>query len=441
MEASSSPIVPRENFVPFMLLVSCFALWGLVNAMAEALVPAFGKVFSVTNQGSALALVSHYGAYAVLAIPAALIVKKYSYKAGVLLGLGVFFIGVLGYIPAAMGQSYDIFLTSIFIYASGCSILETSCNPYVISMGSQETAVRRLNFAQAFNPMGCLIGLLVGKFVIFGNFHPSTREQRLTMSPEELKPILSSDLFWLVTPYIVLAAVALIIWLCIFVRRMPEGSDTEHSPHFLQSVKRLLSLPRYYWGVITQFFYVGLQTMVWAFVVKYAMETVHCKEEQGMTYYIYSMVCFIVARVVCTALMKRFNPAHMMALLAVVGIVLCLGAIYLPGYAGLYCLIAISACLSLMFPTIYGIALRGLGPEVKLGAAGLIMAILGGALVPMVFAFNLDHGTLKALTFGLFSETESIVRSSFYIPLACLFIVLAYSLKFRHAHLESDAGK
>ena len=435
---TSSSVVPRQYWLPFILMVSCFALWGLVNAMAEALVPAFKSVFpELSNMGKAMSLAAHYGAYAVLAIPAAIIVKRYSYKAGVLLGLGVFAIGVLGYIPATISHSYDICLASIFIYASGCSILETSCNPYVLSMGSQETSARRLNFAQAFNPLGCLIGLFIGKFVIFANFVEPTKEVPLTDVQQ------SSNMQWLATPYVILALVAITLWVIIFCRKMPEGSGADksdaHDPeqNFSATLKRLMRIPRYYWGVITQFFYVGLQTMAWAYIVDYAAETVQIDKASGMSYYIYAMVCFIVMRIICTALMKKFNPANMMSLLAVIGILLCLGIIYLPGWGGVVCAVAISACLSLMFPTIYGIALRDLGPDAKLGAAGLIMSILGGAAIPPLFAANLDHNFLSWTTMGLFPEAEAIIRSSYYILVGCLLVVLVYGIRFRNAHLSA----
>ncbi len=435
--APSEPIVPKKFLLPFALLTSCFALWGLVNAMAEVLVKAFKEVFPALNEmGAVMSVSSHYGAYAVLAIPASILIKKYSYKAGVLLGLGVFFFGVLGYVPAAMFHSYEICLTSIFVYASGCSILETTCNPYVLSMGSPETAVRRLNFAQQFNPVGCLIGLLVAQYVIFDNMVQASDTHVLTEAER------SSNMVWLVTPYVVLAAIVLILWLTFKFTKMPDSvaSDTpteeeEHRP-FGVSLRNLIKLPRYRWGVFTQFFYVGLQTMAWVYVLHYGTEVMKYDNKTAMYFYIASMVCFIVMRFICTALMKKFNPANMMSLLAVVGIGLCLGAVYLPGMNGLLCVVAISACLSLMFPTIYGIALRDLGPDAKLGAAGLVMSILGGAAVPPVFAYCLDNNTLSGLAFG-YEGAEASLRGCYYILAACLVIILAYGIRFRNAHKES----
>ncbi len=431
-----TPVVPRKYRAAFFMLVSCFALWGLVNAMAEVLVKAFESIFPELGQmGTVMSVTSHYGAYAVLAIPASIFIKKFSFKSGVLLGLGVFFIGVLGYVPAAAFNSYEICLCSIFVYASGCSILETTCNPFVLAMGPEETAVRRLNFAQQFNPVGCLIGLLVAKFVIFDNIEHAAPDTKL---------------IWLVSPYICLAVIVAGLWIAFKVKDMPvaqaKGEDeAEHG--FGKSLSNLIHLPRYRWGVFTQFFYVGLQTIAWVYVIHYANYIYGCSDANAMYFYIAAMVCFIVFRFICTALMKKYNPANMMSLMAVIGIVLSLGAVYLPALPGLLCVVAISATLSLMFPTIYGIALRDLGPDSKLGAAGLVMSILGGAAVPPVFAYCLENNVLSSLVFGLYNGSHEIkdaagqvtgvaqeasLRGCYYILVACLVIVLIYGLRFRN---------
>lgn len=435
--ASTEPVVPRQYLIPFSLLVSCFALWGLVNAMAEVLVKAFKSVFPALDEmGTIMSVSSHYGAYAVLAIPASILIKKYSYKAGVLLGLGVFFFGVLGYVPAAIFHSYGICLASIFVYASGCSILETTCNPYVLSMGSPETAVRRLNFAQQFNPVGCLIGLVVAQYVIFDNMVQVKAGEAISAAQ------LQQNLIWLVTPYVVLAVIVLMLWTAFKCTKMPDSSaasetSTQERRSFSASLGNLIRLPRYRWGVFTQFFYVGLQTMAWVYVLHYGDKIMGYDDKTAMYFYIASMVCFIVMRFVCTALMKKYNPANMMSLLAVIGILLCMGAVYLPGMNGLLCVVAISACLSLMFPTIYGIALRDLGPDSKLGAAGLVMSILGGAAVPPVFAYCLENGTLTSLVFGLYSGEQADLRSCYYILAFCLLTVLVYGIRFRNVHLSA----
>ena len=431
-----TPVVPRKYRAAFFMLVTCFALWGVVNAMAEVLVKAFESIFPELGQmGTVMSVTSHYGAYAVLAIPASIFIKKFSFKSGVLLGLGVFFIGVMGYVPAAAFNSYEICLCSIFVYASGCSILETTCNPFVLAMGPEETAVRRLNFAQQFNPVGCLIGLLVAKFVIFDHIEQATPDTKL---------------IWLVSPYICLAVIVACLWVAFKVKDIPvaaaKGEDAEQHT-FWKSLCTLVHLPRYRWGVFTQFFYVGLQTIAWVYVIHYANYIYGCSNANAMYFYIAAMCCFIVFRFICTALMKRYNPANMMSLMAVIGIALSLGAVYLPALPGLICVVAISATLSLMFPTIYGIALRDLGPDSKLGAAGLVMSIMGGAAVPPIFAYCMENNVLSGLSLYLYNGAHDIIddktgqvvgtiqeaslRGCYYILVACLVIVLVYGLRFR----------
>ncbi|MCQ2365942.1 MAG: L-fucose:H+ symporter permease [Akkermansia sp.] len=438
-----TPVVPRKYRAAFFMLVTCFALWGVVNAMAEVLVKAFESIFPELGQmGTVMSVTSHYGAYAVLAIPASIFIKKFSFKSGVLLGLGVFFIGVMGYVPAAAFNSYEICLCSIFVYASGCSILETTCNPFVLAMGPEETAVRRLNFAQQFNPVGCLIGLLVAKFVIFDHIEQATPDTKL---------------IWLVSPYICLAVIVACLWVAFKVKDIPvaaaKGEDAEQHT-FWKSLCTLVHLPRYRWGVFTQFFYVGLQTIAWVYVIHYANYIYGCSNANAMYFYIAAMCCFIVFRFICTALMKKYNPANMMSLMAVIGIALSLGAVYLPALPGLICVVAISATLSLMFPTIYGIALRDLGPDSKLGAAGLVMSIMGGAAVPPIFAYCMENNVLSGLSLYLYNGAHDIIddktgqvvgtiqeaslRGCYYILVACLVIVLVYGLRFRGTGKQAE---
>lgn len=389
---SSSPVVPRKNLIPFVLLISCFVLWGLLNNMTDNLVPAFAKIFMINAVDSSKVQIAFYGAYAVLAIPAAIIIKKYSYRAGVLVGLGLYVMGALGYIPAALLQSYELFLVSIFVLACGVSALETACNPFIIALGPEETSVRRLNLAQAFNPLGSLSGIFLAKYLILVNLNEADLSARQGMDPDALKAIRDTELFWVCTPYVGLVLIAFIIWgFFFFNKSLSETRDEGEGLHLLDSFKKLCSLPRYYYGVITQFFYVGLQITVWTWTIKYVMAIFPSyNEAQAANYYLYSILLFILCRWVCTALMRKFTPGGMMVVFAIGGIVCCLGTIYLPADISVWALIGISGCMSLMFPTIYGIALRGLGDSVKLGAAGLVMAILGGAAITFVMGFYMD---------------------------------------------------
>ncbi len=427
--SNNIPVVPSQYRIYFLLLVSCFALWGLLNNMNDTLVPAFAKIFMIKAVDSSLVQVAFYGAYAVLALPAAFIVRKYSYRHGVLVGLGFYMVGAFGYIPSALLQSYTLFLVSIFILASGLSVLETTCNPFILSLGAQETSVRRLNFAQAFNPIGSMAGLFLAKYLILANLNPTSVEERMAMGADELAAIRHTELFWVCVPYVALILIAFLIW-CIFFKSKLNEKDARAAMTVPQAFKKLFSKPRYYWGVITQFFYVGVQISVWTWTIKYIMTTEHLVEHEAVDYFIVAMVLFIICRWICVYLMKYFVPAHMMAVFAIAAIVCCLGTIYMPSNLSVYFLIGISGCMSLMFPTIYGIALRNLGPEVKFGAAGLIMSIVGGAIITPIMGWLVDTNALSFMVSG-YSPVESAIRTAFYLPVLCFVVVLIYSIAFR----------
>lgn len=430
MTKDKTKVVEKSMLVPFIMLVSCFVLWGLLNNMTDNLVPAFGKIFMMSAVDSSFVQIAFYGAYAVLAIPAAIIIKKFSYRVGVLFGLGLYMIGALGYIPSAIIQSYDMFLVSIFVLACGLSVLETTCNPYVISLGSKETSIQRLNFAQAFNPLGSLAGIFLAKYMILAHLNPATYEERIAMEPDVLNSIQNDELLWVCVPYVGLVLIALIIWIFFYNFKRPENKAEEGDLNIVASFKKLIRKPRYYRGVAAQFLYVGLQITVWTWTVKYAMTVFGdaLNEAAAAQYYLYAIVLFILCRWICTALMRRFNPTVMLSIFAFAGIAACLATIYLPAEVSIWTLIAISGCMSLMFPTIYGIALYGMGDEVKLGAAGLIMAILGGAVITPIMGMFIDNGWLNTLISSAYSFEEAAIRTSFYIPVVCFAVVLAYGI-------------
>lgn len=413
--------------VPFVMITSCFALWGLLNNMTDNLVPAFAKIFMIDAVNSSLVQVAFYGAYAVLAIPAAMIIKKYSYRVGVLIGLGFYIVGALGYIPSAMLQCYELFLLSIFVLACGLSVLETTCNPFVLSLGSKDTSIRRLNFAQAFNPVGSLTGIFLAKYVILANLSEISVEERRLISADMLEQLRDKELFWVCAPYVGLVLIAMIIWFFFFRSSIPDTRADEQKLSFKESIVALSSKPRYYWGVCAQFFYIGLQISVWTWTIKYAMTVFGIQEAAAAQYYLYAILLFIACRWVCTALIKYVSPAWLLTLFALAGVVTTLGAIYLPSDVAIWSLVGISGCMSLMFPTIYGMALRNMGDELKLGAAGLIMSILGGAVLPPVMGYAIDSGVFSSFCFGFIGD-EAAVRSSFFIPVVCFAIVAAYGI-------------
>lgn len=419
-------IIPKDKRLVFFMLVSCFVLWGLLNNITDNLVPAFGKIFMMSAVDSSMVQFFFYGAYAVLAIPAALLIKKYSFRHGVLVGLGFYMVGALGYIPAAIFQVYDIFLASIFILAGGLSVLETTCNPYVIALGDERTSIRRINFAQAFNPLGFMLGLFLAKFLILANLNPAEYEDRVAMDPATLSSIRAHELLWVCVPYVGLIAIALVIWV-FFFRQKSDLKDQSGDLNFVGSAKSLLRNKRYVFGVISQFFYVGMKIAVWTWMIKYVMALTDVDEAHAVNYYIYAMFFFIGVRWVCTFLMKYIYAPRLMASIAVLGMLVTLGTIYLPASSSTICLMLISACMSLMFPTIYGIALRGLGDDVKLGAAGLIMAIIGGAIITPIMGGFIDNSTLAFLT-PEFTGEEAAVRSSYFTAFVCMLVVFIYAV-------------
>lgn len=493
---NNAPVVPRKYLSIFIMLVSCFALWGLLNNMTDNLVPAFQKIFTMDQSRAGLVQVAFYGAYAVLAIFAAVLAEEFSYRKGVLIGLAVYITGALLYIPACIAQSFDVYFIAIFIVAGGCSLLETTCNPYVLSLGDESTAVRRLNFAQMFNPVGSMMGIVLAQQLILSNLNPATADERAEMPKAQLDAIINHELFWVCAPYVGLCAIALMIWLFFLFKREGEKSPTAKAfgrvavallfsvvpmtvlyfifpemnkiiwvlcgvvgpvvylvlnSDYRSMLATLLCTPRYWCGVIAQFFYVGVQIAAWTWLNVYCQKELGIDAATGALYYTIAIILFIVCRWIATFLMKYFNPALMMAVFAVGAILSCLGVMYLPTKilfacggmsfsANIICLVAMSGFMSLMFPTIYGIALGGLDQKVvKLGASGLIMAILGGAIITpwmadiignagsfwckLVPGFATDWDTNLKLT-------QTSLRASFIVPAICFAVVLAYSLIF-----------
>jgi FHS family L-fucose permease-like MFS transporter len=420
MNSGKISVVPKYFLVPFVLITICFALWGFANDITNPMVKAFSRILMMSNFEGSLVQFAFYGGYFAMAFPAALFIKKFSYKAGILVGLGLYAGGALLFIPASMAMTFWPFLISYFILTCGLSFLETSANPYILSMGPQETATRRLNLAQAFNPIGSLMGMFTAQQLILARLNPATAEERAAMDPGVLSQVTLSDLAIIRYPYVAIAIVILVVFVIIALARLPKNEDKDKELHFMVTVRRLLKNKRYYEGVIAQFFYVGVQIMVWTFIIHYATSELGMSETEAQGYNIIAMVIFVTSRFISTFLLKYISPGHLLMWLAFGGMVTTLGAIIIPGMAGLYSLIGISACMSLMFPTIYGIALHGVGEDAKIGAAGLIMAILGGSVMPPLMGRVIDMGTIYEV---------SAVRISFLIPLICFAVITLYGYR------------
>jgi FHS family L-fucose permease-like MFS transporter len=400
--------------LPFILVVTCFAAWGSAANLTDVLVGVFRHIFDMSNFQSSLVQFAYYGAYFSLAIPAALINKRYGYKAGVLTGLGLATIGGLLFIPASWALEYGFFLLALFVLAAGLSILETSANPFVIAMGPEESATQRLNLAQAFNPVGANIGVALGALLILPNLTPPEEQAAMTVAQQAQAQ--KDDLSLVLGPYTGIAAALLVIWLFIAFSKIDVPD--EHAHFGLEGQRggalgRLWHNPHYRYGVLAQFLNVGAQVCAWTFTIQYAQDVVGVPQSRSGLYLQASLIVFLIARFVMVYLLGIFRPTKLLFAMAALGVVLSLVAVFAQNMIGLIAVVGISISLSLMFPTIYGVALQGLGKDTKFGAAGLVMAILGGALLPMV------HGRVMDVVGS---------AEAFIVPAVCLAGVALYAV-------------
>jgi FHS family L-fucose permease-like MFS transporter len=417
------PLVERRLLLPFVLLVTCFAAWGAAANLTDVLVGVFRSIFDMTNVQSSLVQFAYYGAYFLLALPAALITRRFGYKAGVLTGLGLAAVGGLLFIPASQLLVYGWFLLALFVLAAGLSILETSANPFVIAMGSEATATRRLNLAQAFNPVGANIGVAIGALFVLP--YLTSEASKTIMTPEELQASQEQDLFRVLVPYVAISVVLVVIWLLIATRRfdLPRETDEVVVPDG-NVLGRLWANRHYRYGVVAQFFNVAAQTCTWTFTILYAQDVVGVSAGASGWFLQASLIVFLVSRFVMVWLLGLFRPTRLLLVMALFGVACCAVAVLSPNMVGLLAVVAISASLSLMFPTIYGVSLQGLGEDAKFGAAGLVMAILGGALLPVVHAAVMDATTPQA---------------GYVVPGVCLAFVAAYALFDLRTRSDAEA--
>jgi MFS transporter, FHS family, L-fucose permease len=415
---AGASVVPRQYLVPFALLTTLFALWGLASNMTDVLLATFRRIMSMSDFQTSWIQVAFYGSYFCLAIPAGLFIRRFTYKAGVLLGLGMFIAGALLFYPASQTMVYGHFLAALFILAGGLAVLETSANPYIVVMGPPETATRRLNLAQSFNPIGSILGVVIGQVFILSHLNQATEIERAQMSAGDLANIQQAELSAVMGPYVVIALLITLLWIVIAVKPFPRGSDTTAVSSVPAAFRRLLRTPHYTWGVTAQFFYVGAQIGVWSFTIRYVMVNLGLDEAAAATYYLASIVLFSVSRFACTALMRFIPPQRLLSGLALAAVALSGIVIFGQGYAGVYALVAISGCMSLMFPTIFALAVYGLGEDTKLAGSGLIMAILGGALLTAVQGQVSD-------AFG--------IHAAYAVPVACFLVIAYYGFQSRGA--------
>lgn len=426
-------LVPKSLLLPFILITSLFALWGFANDITNPMVAAFKRVLELNNTQASWVQLAFYGGYFTMALPAAFFIKKYSYKTGVLLGLGLYAFGAVLFYPAAAWESYGFFLAALYILTFGLAFLETTANPYILSMGPEATATQRLNLAQAFNPMGALAGLFVAKTFILNSLQSNNTDANGQLLYDSLDAaskalVKSNDLMVIRNPYVILGLVVLAILVVIALVKMPENKDSNGKVDFGPTMKRLFKNRNFVEGTLAQMFYVGAQIMVWTYIYQYA-ESIGITTYDAVNYAYASLGVFLVGRWVCTALLRVLPAARLLSGFAILAMVFSLGAIFLPGMTGLYSLVGISFAMSLMFPTIYGIALEGLGEDSKFAAAFLVMAIVGGAIMPTLQGMVLDIGGTGYTDVMILGVPE--VNFSFVLPLFCFLMVWLFAVRVK----------
>jgi FHS family L-fucose permease-like MFS transporter len=428
----SEPLVGQGMALLFIALVACFTAWGVAQDLTTPMVAGFRRIFDMSTFQASLVQLAYFGAYFLLALPAAFINQRFGYKTGILTGLALAALGAFAFYPASRIMTYEAFLVALFAMAAGCSILETSANPFVMSLGSERTATRRLNLAQAFNPVGTNIGVLLASTLILPKLADPVDVGSLT--PAELHTIRAGELGAVMGPYLGLSFLLILIAVAIASQKAPpiieEFPDAGPREAGKGEIRRVLwRNKRYRYGVLAQFMNVAAQVCVWTYLIQYVEQALGGSLEKGGMYLQVSLLVFLASRFLMTWLIGYVRATKLLAVLAFLAVAMCLFAMTSPNMAGVIALVAVSFCLSLMFPTIYGVALKGLGPATKFGAAGLVMAIVGGAIMPLV------QGTLVDSTSPAFS---------FIVPAACFVVVglyALYDLRARPTEIDGEPAR
>jgi FHS family L-fucose permease-like MFS transporter len=471
-------LIPKGIVFPFILLCSLFFAWAIPNNLTDTMLAAFKRIMSLTDTKTAWIQVACYlFGYGCFAIPGALFIKKYTYKSGIILGLGAYASGAFLFYPAmlvsgsSLSAGFILYLFAIVILFAGLSILETSANSFVCAIGPETTATRRLNFAQSFNPFGAITGVIISQVFVLSNLNKMSADQRAVIPADELTKIQGQELHSVTITYVILGLIMVGLLLAIYLTRMPKLKEDDKKLDFAGTWKRLRRNKNYVWAVIAQFFYVGAQIAVWSFIIRYVMQQLRfdsiiaglgpaatsaditaglrniepvaagfynfvewlgidallpkTAEQAGATYYIMSLCLFVIGRFICTGLMRFIKPRHLLTGLVVIAVSCCLVTIYGKGFVGVYALMGISGCMSLMFPTIYGLGIHGLGEDTKLGGSGMIMAIAGAAFLTQIQ--------------GIVSDQSGSIVYSYWIPAIAFMVIGFYSAVVARKHEKERA--
>ena len=431
-----SPVVSKQVILPFILVTSLFALWGFANAVTDPMVQAFKKVLELSNSQAAWVQMAFYGGYFCMALPAALFMRKYSYKVGILIGLALYATGALLFYPAAQSENFLFFCMGLYVLTFGLAFLETASNPYILAMGAKDTATQRLNLAQAFNPVGLIAGLFVAQQFVLKNLQSDDIKDFSALDEASKVLIKTSDLMIIRNPYVILGLVILVVFVLFIVNKMPQSKEEGDMPSIGDTFVLLGKNTKYVLGVLAQILYVGAQIMCWTYIYQYA-EAIGVDSVTAGYYQMAAFVLFTVGRAVGTYMLRFMSSGKLLMYFALMSLLFTLGTIFIEGHVGLYCLVIISFFMSLMFPTIYGIALDDLTEEQsKVGSAGLVMAIVGGALMPKLQGIIIDAGGNGVADTKILGVYE--VNFSFILPLLCFVYIAWYGLRVFRRHETSD---
>ena len=419
-------LVSKKVLIPFILVTSLFTLWGFANAVTDPMVQAFKKVLELSNSQAAWVQMAFYGGYFCMALPAAMFMRKYSYKTCILIGLGLYASGALLFYPAALSEKFWFFCLGLYILTFGLAFLETAANPYALALGPKETATQRLNLAQAFNPVGLILGLLIAQQFVLKKLKSDDIVDFSSLDEASKILIKTSDLLVIRDPYVILGLVLIVVFILFAIIKMPQSKDESAMPNISNTFSSLAKDKNYIFGLLAQVLYVGAQIMCWTYIYQYA-EALGIDGVSAGYYQMAAFVLFTIGRAIGTYLLRFMNSGKLLMYFALSAIAFVLGTIFINGSVGLYSLVGISFCMSLMFPTIYGIALGNLTEEQsKVGSAGLVMAIVGGALLPKLQGIIIDFGGNGVSDILILGVSE--VNFSFVLPLLCFIYIAWYGM-------------
>ncbi len=427
MREKYDTLIGAGQILPFVLVTSLFALWGFANDLTNPLVKVFKEVLQISNTQSSLIQVAFYMGYFTMALPAALFVRRHGYKLGIALGLLLYSLGAFMTYPATATLNFWFFVAALYVLTFGLAFLETCANPYILSLGPASTATRRLNLAQAFNPLGSLLGMFIAASFVMSKLTllEKTAVEKANMmaaDPVQLESLQIADLAVVRVPYLAVGVITMLMFLVFVASRLPEPKEESVGvTSLVDSIKRLANNKQYREGVLAQAFYVGAQISCWTYIIHYGIDVLGLSGAQSQRYNIVAMVLFLAARFGCLWLMRIYDPAHLLRFFSSLAAALIIGAILFDSLLGLYCLVAVSGCMSLMFPTIYGLSLSDVGSQTQIASAGMVMAIAGGALMPLIQAILIDMNPLP--------DFLHAVQFSFALPVACFAVVAWYAAR------------